>query len=214
LRTVYVYMFSVGSRENCLINCSIDLYYLRSSHRFCMSSLSLPKLLPKGKTVPAVRQPTRELDSTGILRIDCHGCAQLPDVGSPMCVRCIVNAVAELGGADRIQLRTGKDTEISGVAAELLCDLASVNRVSLDGNGDRRCAICSRAPQRVMAAAWTDFPDPSFAAAREGLYTAPGDGLGCAACLQRTHSALVMAERNMDRVKKKAAELAVNRGGA
>lgn len=156
---------------------------------------------------------SRSVDPAGILHIDCCACSQLPDVGSPGCVRCIADALAQLGGADRIQLRTGKDTEISGPAAEILCELAAVNRVSLSATDDRRCASCARSPQRVMAAAWADFPEPSFAAARNGLYTAPEDGPGCAACLQRTHSALTMAERNMDRVRQKAAAMAAAKGG-
>ena len=153
-----------------------------------------------------------ELDPSGILMIHCRECTAYPDAGSPACVRCITSSMSRVGTADRVQLKAGKDTEISGPAAEILCDMASLSRVMLPASAGPRCASCARSPEKVMSSAWSDFPEPSFKAAADRLYTEPGDGPGCANCLQRTHSALMIAEANMERVRRKASRIAAAKG--
>lgn len=155
---------------------------------------------------------TGTMDRSGNLVVNCRGCDQLPDAGSPVCIRCITAAISNVGTSDKIQLRAGKDMEISGRAAEILCDLAQLRRTSPPADGTRRCGTCMRSPSRVMGDAWADFPEPSFAAACDRLYGLAGDGPECASCLQRTHSALRMAEDSMGRVRDKAAKIASGKG--
>ena len=177
-----------------------------------MKDIRQPKKSSKKTDGPA--PGTACMDRSGNLVVSCRGCDQFPDAGSPTCIRCITSAISTEGVSDRIQLKAGKDTDISGQAAEVLCDLAQLRRATLPTNGTRRCSACMRSPVRVMGDAWADFPDPSFAAACDRLYSLAGDGPECAACLQRTHSALRMAEDNMERVREKAARIASGKGAA
>ncbi|MGI6009265.1 MAG: hypothetical protein ACOX8X_03970 [Methanomethylophilus sp.] len=154
---------------------------------------------------------TAVYDPCGILKIRCRGCDQFPDAGSPACVRCIASAISSEGAAERIWLEGGKDTEIHGPAAEILCNLAQLKMVNVPNGGGKRCASCPRSPARIIGDAWADFPDPSFASACDRLYSASDDGPECATCLQRTRSALLMADGSMRKVKAKAARLASGR---
>ena len=51
-----------------------------------------------------------------LLTIDCRGCGYAPVPGSKECLGCMVERMSAVGGADRLILRTGRDTEISGRA--------------------------------------------------------------------------------------------------
>ncbi|MEE3400928.1 MAG: hypothetical protein VZQ28_03080 [Methanomethylophilus sp.] len=156
---------------------------------------------------------TASYDPCGILRVHCRGCDQVPDAGSPACIRCITAAISSEGAAERIWLEGGKDTEIHGPAAEILCDLAQIRTVLRPSDG-RRCSSCGRSPERVIGDAWADFPDPSFASACDRLYSLRDDSPECTACLQRTRAALMMADDGMARVREKAARIASRRRDA
>lgn len=151
-------------------------------------------------------------EGSGILTVNCRGCGQFPDVGSPVCIRCMTAFISKNGTADRIQLKAGKDTEVSGPAAEILCDLAMLNRPDYQVSGGKACESCMRSPSKVLEAAWADFPDPSFSSVAGSLYSDYRDGPECALCLQRTHSALLSADANMEKIRKKAALLTENKG--
>lgn len=153
-----------------------------------------------------------DLDQSGILVVNCRGCSSCPDIGSPVCVRCITEHLSSLGSAERIRLTAGKDTEISGPAVELLCEMATISRPIASMPKGGRCSSCDRSPDRIISAAWADFPDPSFVAASDRLYTRSDDGAECSSCLQRTHAELVVAEEEMRRIRRRASTLASNRG--
>ena len=172
------------------------------------------KSIKKSKKNAGPVPGTASVDRSGNLVVHCGGCDQVPDAGSPVCVRCIASAVSSEGTAEKIRLKAGRDTEISGGAAEILCDLALLRRASLPTNGTRKCSVCSRSPVKVMGDAWADFPEPSFAAACDRLYALADDSPECTACLQRTHTALRAAEDSMARVKDKASKLASGKGAA
>ena len=138
---------------------------------------------------------TASYDPCGILRVHCRGCDQVPDAGSPACIRCITAAISSEG------------------AAEILCDLAQIRTVLRPSDG-RRCSSCGRSPERVIGDAWADFPDPSFASACDRLYSLRDDSPECTACLQRTRAALMMADDGMARVREKAARIASRRRDA
>ncbi|AGI47968.1 hypothetical protein TALC_00975 [Thermoplasmatales archaeon BRNA1] len=153
------------------------------------------------------RPGSASMDPSGILNVDCRGCQQVPDAGSPVCIRCITSAIASEGNSDRIRLTAGKDTEISGDAADILCDLATMDRSPVPVSGDRRCRQCQRSPWAVMDAAWADFPEPNFAYAKGRLHSESGDMAECASCMQRTGSAISVSEESFARVKKKASSM-------
>lgn len=152
------------------------------------------------------------LPDSDTLCIDCKGCQQIPDAGSPVCINCVCSAVFRHGTADRIKLSAGKDTEISGPAAEIICELAQIGKpVSVVPDG-RKCAKCPRSPERLFDAVWSEFPDPSFGSAYARLYVDGREPPECAACMQRTYSMLKSSEDEMGKIKEKTSDLAKNKG--
>lgn len=150
------------------------------------------------------------------LSIDCRNCMCVPEIRSAECIRCIVSAISEHGNAERIRLRTGRDLEISGPSAEILCELAFVDRSANTMNsssGRRGCANCQFSCRNVFNVAWQGFPDPYFEAAREMLLSFRAEDQECASCMQRTYRALDQAELGLKNIKKKVSTLAA-RGGA
>ena len=106
-------------------------------------------------------------------------------------------------------MRTGRDIEISGPAAELLCELSFVDRSSSAVNTVKRgrCRACRYSEDRIMDIAWETFPEPDFAGARGRLMTfRTGNGV-CDVCIQRTYRALDQAELSMSEISRRASSL-------
>ena len=150
----------------------------------------------------------------GTVRIDCRKCSMVPNAGSPVCVRCMMDVLYEHGGTERIQLRSGKDTEISGRAAELLCDMALLGRDIRPVPSGKMCDGCKRECNRLLRAAWREFPEPAFSAARSELVPVSSDRPECTECMRRTSAALDAAEQNMEEMRRETADAAAAvRGG-
>lgn len=133
--------------------------------------------------------------------LDCRSCRLVPVVHSPECIRCMVFALCELGGTERVILRTGRDTEVSGLAARALRDLASVRRWSYPQEGTRRaCGRCAVSRRAVMDAVWEAFPLDPVAAGRGLLSEGGPDRSGCPECMARTSAALDQVEAGLNRV--------------
>lgn len=152
--------------------------------------------------------------SNNTLTISCEGCENLPDACGRNCINCICDAIVREGTAERIRLLSGRDIDISGASAEILCDLAKVNRPITVIPSGRRCLRCPRSPAKVLEGVWAEFPDPSFTSACARLYTDSRDGPECNACMQRTYNALTMAETEMRAIREKAESIVRGAGGA
>lgn len=149
------------------------------------------------------------LDKTlSILHINCRGCERYTDCCSPDCISCMCEAIAKNGTAEKIRLESAKDTEISGRAAELVCDLARINRPLILMPKGRKCAKCPRHPEAIISSTWAEFPDPHFRNACSRLYSDRNDGPECAVCLQKTYTALNSADAEMERIRTKVTDLA------
>ncbi|MGE0015375.1 MAG: hypothetical protein AB7S83_04240 [Candidatus Methanomethylophilaceae archaeon] len=149
-----------------------------------------------------------------VLSIDCQDCRKVPDAGSAECIRCIVSKVSENGCASRIRLRTGRDTEISGPAAEVLCELSFIDRStsSVGGGPMRRCGSCRHSCDRIVGIAWSAFPAPDFAGARGKLMSfRPSNGV-CEVCVQKTYRALDQAELSISEISKRVSAMADGKG--
>lgn len=155
----------------------------------------LRDLLGRGERGPSV---TREGDA---LVIDCRGCRLTPVVHSEECIRCMVGAMCDHGGADRVVLRTGRDTEVSGSAARALRETASVRRWSVrwDPPGIR-CRACPVSRERVMGAVWGAFPRGAVAGGRDVLAAGAPPREECARCLAGTSAALDRVDEGLRRV--------------
>lgn len=155
--------------------------------------MNLVALLNGGRNTEDDRPPA-ELRGD-VLVIDCRGCAYRPVPGSSECISCAVRAMCALGGADRVVLRTGRDTEISGRAARVLRECASLMRWSLPREcPGGRCRGCSVSRTEVMGRAWSCFPgriDPDI---RVSLADDVPVGDGCAECAASTVRALEQME--------------------
>ena len=159
--------------------------------------------------------PEAEL-SEDVLTINCRKCSTVPDCRSPVCLRCIVSHISEEGCAGRIRLRTSRDLELFGPAAEALCEIASLYRSASPGAAPagRSCSDCDNSCRKVMELAWAGFPDPKFDSARGRLVSFhPADGR-CSGCIQKTYRALDQAELGMDNLKKRISVEAARAGGA
>ncbi|MFA6952678.1 MAG: hypothetical protein WCQ23_06425 [Candidatus Methanomethylophilaceae archaeon] len=143
-----------------------------------------------------------------VLCIDCRDCRAVPEIRSPDCIRCIVRCISQSGNAERIKLRTSRDLEISGPAAEILCELSFLDRTADNMNGHnkpRSCANCEYSCDRIFDIAWQGFPDPYFESARGKLMRFRAEDQMCSTCLQKTYRALDQAELGLKNIKKKAA---------
>ena len=164
----------------------------------------------KRNTVPGTAQMNGE---SGSLIISCSGCGQLPDPSTPACARCICEAIASEGPAERIRLSGTRDTEISGNAAQILCGLATLSIPVVNDMQGKRCSNCSRSPSNILETAWADFPEPSIAPAMSRLYSDAGDGPECTVCMQKTYAALKKAEEDLTDIRSRASAMARNGGG-
>lgn len=141
----------------------------------------------------------RSVIDRDVLSINCRDCGRVPDPASAECIRCIVAEIKSNGCASRIRLRTGSDIEISGPAAEMLCELSFTDGLSASMKtcGKRKCRSCGYSPERILGIARESFPVPDFAGARGRLMSfRPNDEL-CGICVQRTYRSLDQAELSM-----------------
>jgi hypothetical protein len=164
------------------------------------------------------KKNTDEADSEiteDVLSINCRKCSKVPDIRSPGCMKCMIGHISQHGSAGRIRLRTSKDLELFGPAAEALCELAVFYRsATFSSNGnDRSCSDCANSCSNIMETAWTGFPDPNFDSARGRLMSfRPSEGK-CNTCIQRTYRALDQAEHGINNLKKKISIESARTGG-
>lgn len=151
---------------------------------------------------------TASRNSAGVLCISCTGCERSPDVCEPYCIRCISCAVASEGAGDRIRMTAGKDTEVTGPAAELVCRLSALMTMPVTDPRDPRCTDCTSRPTVVMSSIWDTFPEPAFATARSSVRVAPTDDPECVACMQRTMVMVDSSEKAMDEIRATASAIA------
>lgn len=132
--------------------------------------------------------------------IDCRECQVTPVPGSDECTGCMVREMSMLGGHDRIVMRTGRDTELSGPAGRAVRDAASLRRWSLPPSPPRgRCSRCGSSRSMVMERAWATFPEDGIGFARDMLEDPP-TGDGCAECVESTRRALDLLEHRLDAI--------------
>ena len=156
-----------------------------------------------------------ELDED-VLSINCRKCKLAPDFRSPSCLKCIIQHISQQGNAERIRLRTSKDMEIFGPAAETLCELAVFyNSTALSSHKEegRSCADCNNSGSKVMDAVWTGFPDPNFDTARGRLANFRPSDNKCLSCIQKTYRALDQAEHGVNNLKKRISIETARTGG-
>ena len=135
------------------------------------------------------------------LVIKCMDCGYRPDPGSLECFRCMVSRMYGSGGVQRVILRTGMDTEISGRSGQALRRISSLRRWSDPiGMPDRRCRSCPRSRTAVMDGLWGSFPELDFEGAK-GALSEEGADERCARCVSSTMRALVQAEAEMDSIR-------------
>jgi len=144
------------------------------------------------------------------LLIDCRGCSERPDMGSPGCLRCVCRHMAGHGGRERISLRTARDTEYSGRAVEILNEVAALESMasSAGSRGGRGCGACEASCSKVFDRAWSALPRPDFDGARAALRGFRPSGEGCEACIQRTYRMLDQAETGFERICREASRSA------
>jgi hypothetical protein len=146
------------------------------------------------------------IEDNDTLTIDCRKCLHVPEIRSSDCIRCMVGCISSHGNAERIRLRTGKDMEISGQTANILCELALLDRSVKSADVSVRahsCNVCDYSRVNVINVAWQGFPDPYFEAARELLMKFRAEDRECANCLKKTYRALDQAELGLKNIKKK-----------
>ena len=147
------------------------------------------------------RRGPDSLLTDGLLVVDCRGCGYTPLPGTKECLGCMVRTMASAGSADRIVLRTGKDTEVSGRAGRAVQEAASIMRWSIPDPPPRgRCRMCPASRRTVMTAAWDAFPD-GFSGARALLGSAPPDRDECRACVATTSRLLDQTEDGLERIR-------------
>ncbi|MCL1811598.1 MAG: hypothetical protein FWG41_05215 [Methanomassiliicoccaceae archaeon] len=149
-----------------------------------------------------------------VLSISCRKCSKVPDFRSSGCMKCMIHHISVQGSAGRIRLRTSRDLELFGPAAEALCELAVFYRsASFITDGGRSCSDCANSCSKIMETAWSGFPDPNFDLARGKLMSFhPAEGK-CNTCIQRTYRALDQAEHGINNLKKKISIEGARMGG-
>jgi len=151
-----------------------------------------------------------------VLLINCRRCTSVPDFRSTGCLKCIIQHISYLGNAERIRLRTSKDMEIFGPAAEILCELALLYGsapILINKDGNRTCHDCSNSCTKIMDIVWTGFPDPNFDSARGRLASFRPTENKCNSCIQRTYRALEQTEHGVNKLKKKISLETARAGG-
>lgn len=140
------------------------------------------------------------------LVIDCRGCGYAPDPSSRECIACMVASMCRAGSAERVVLRTGRDTEVSGRAGRVLKDVASLRRWSIPVDAPpMRCRGCAASRKAVMEEAWASFPDPGTGGVGSPEIEPP-ERDGCAECAAATMRALEQLNEGLDEVKASMAE--------
>jgi hypothetical protein len=108
--------------------------------------------------------------------------------------------MSELGGADKIILRTGRDLEISGRTAMALRNLASLRRWSIPSEKDpRQCRRCNCSRSVVMVDLWDTFPEMQFSDTYTRL-DQDGRNDECHNCLRSSINAVEQLESDIDRI--------------
>lgn len=133
-----------------------------------------------------------------LLIIDCRSCRFDPMPGSGECISCMVESMCRAGSADRVVLRTGRDTEISGRAGRVLKEVASLRRWSIpEDRPPGRCRGCPVSRREVMVRAWACFPGRTDPEIRASLSTDVPDRDGCGECAAGTLNALDRMEEGV-----------------
>ena len=137
----------------------------------------------------------------GAMVIDCRGCKVSPVPGSSECIGCMVRGMCPLGGHDRVVMRTGRDTELSGPACRAVRDASSLRRWSLPQSPPKgRCSRCGASRYKVMERAWATFPEDGIGFARDML-DAGGEGREeCTGCIESTRRALDLLGRRLEQI--------------
>ncbi|MCL1978591.1 MAG: hypothetical protein FWG60_00300 [Methanomassiliicoccaceae archaeon] len=160
--------------------------------------------------------PTDAELSEDVLSINCRKCSKVPDFRSPNCLRCMIHHISLRGNAERIRLRTSKDIELFGPAAEALCELAVFygSAAPIHKNKDgRSCSECANSCSKLMEIAWSGFPDPNFDSARGRLMSFRPTDSRCNICIQKTYRALDQAEFGINNLKKRISVESARTGG-
>ncbi len=148
----------------------------------------------KGGTRERRYIPDAEVVGDSII-IDCRGCGLMPVPGSSECIACMVGSMCRTGGAERVVLRTGKDTEISGIAGRMVKEVSSLRRWSIPVDQPKgRCRACPLSRQQVMSEAWELFPDGDVSTIRAPLASEVPDREECRVCTVSTLRALDQME--------------------
>ncbi|MBO4797283.1 MAG: hypothetical protein J5494_00680, partial [Candidatus Methanomethylophilaceae archaeon] len=158
---------------------------------------------PPGNVPPAAAVKDRSLI------INCSGCRFLPDPCTAECIRCMVSSMCRAGSADKVVLRTGRDTEISGYSGKTIKDAASVMRWSVSQEDLRgKCKTCDFSRRRIMDIVWNSFPADTVSEARTRLSGKTPQGKECEICVLRTRRALEQIESGLEAIIDSMAEKA------
>ncbi|MDR1690532.1 MAG: hypothetical protein LBR42_01640 [Candidatus Methanoplasma sp.] len=152
-----------------------------------------------------------------VLCIDCKRCSTVPDVRSVNCLGCMMHHISQHGNAGRIRLRTGRDLELSGPAAEIICEMAALHGTmdsEFSGTGKRSCGDCMNSRSKIMGMIRSGFPEPNFDSARGRLASFRPSENECNSCIQRTYRALDQTELGLNNLKKKISIEAARTGGS
>ena len=134
------------------------------------------------------------------LVILCKDCEYTPEPASRECLRCMVERMSELGGSDRIILRTGKDVEISGRSGNLIRNLSSLRRWSMPAESTGyRCRRCNCSRSSVMRDLWDEFPEMGFPDMKYRLNQEGLDG-DCRECIRSSIIAVEQLQSDIDRI--------------
>lgn len=147
-----------------------------------------------------IEEPEAEL--TGyVLVIDCRRCRLPPVPASKECLSCMVKTMSEVGATDRIILRTGRDTEISGRAGKAIKEAASVRRWSIPSDKvPMRCRSCDLFPEDMIHESWKGFPESFDKAVRSKLLTGRAERDECRDCINRTLRILDQTEEGIKQI--------------
>jgi len=149
-----------------------------------------------------------------VLSINCRICSKVPDIGSSGCMRCMIHHISQQGSAGRIRLRTSKDLELFGPAADALCELAVFyGSAANNNNGSKSCSDCNNSCHKIMEALWSGFPEINFDSARGRLMSFHPADSRCNLCIQKTYRALDQTEHSMKALKKKISIETARMGG-
>jgi len=149
-----------------------------------------------------------------VLSINCRICSKVPDIKSPGCLRCMIHHASQQGSAGRIRLRTSKDLELFGPAADAICEVAVFYRSAVPAaSGGKSCSNCNNSLPKIMEIVWSGFPDPNFDSARGRLMSFRPTESRCNLCIQKTYRALDQTEHGINNLKKKISIETARTGG-